>query len=159
MAMGQDLNTIVKQYRISRRGGVKELQELQERLRDVPVSLAGLQKELGWYRCDLSDTEISAEMYEPDGILLLGEFVEHEEAEAISARMVLPYPLITINTSPAHSKFFQRYRRHLGELILPEEGHPNARVLSEPSVCAVGIVFGRGNKLNYMEIILSGHPV
>lgn len=157
MANYTNLNNIVQEYKVSRKGGARELQELQNRLKEVPVSLARLGDELSKYSSDLSDTMTCAELYMPGGrLLFLDDFVSHDEADEITTNMRLPYPLITINTSPVSEDFFKLYRRRLGELIIPAHEHPNAKILSNPRDSAVGIVFKRGRKLDYIELIFRG---
>lgn len=156
MAKYTNLNNIVQEYKVSRRGGARELKLLQERLKDVPVSFARLEDQLHLYSSGLTDTITCAELHEPGGrIFLLDDCLSHDEADDITMKMRLPYTRVIINTAPIFDKekHFAYYRRRLGQLIIPADGHPNARVLSNPKINAVGVVFERGRKLEYVELI------
>jgi hypothetical protein len=157
MAKYTNLNNIVQEYKVSRKGGARELQELQKRLKDVPVSFARLEDQLHlFYSSGLTDTITCAELHEPGGrIFLLDDCLSHDEADEITIRMRLPYARVIIDHSPIlDKKVFTKYLgRRLGEFVIPAHEHPNARVLSNPKINAIGVVFERGRKLDYVELI------
>jgi len=157
--MGQyaDLNKIIQDYKVSKTGGVEELLELQKRLSDVPILLSKFEEGLKDIDCELSDLTTRVEFYDPPmRIVLLDEFVEHEEADSITEKMVLPYPTIWINGEGVSDNFYENAKDDLAKfLVLPDKRDPTARVLSAPDCGAVAIVYERDKKLHYVEMILT----
>ncbi|MFH1065105.1 MAG: hypothetical protein V1734_01205 [Nanoarchaeota archaeon] len=156
MAKYTNLNNIIQEYKVSRKGGARELQELQNRLKDVPVSFARLEDQLSLYSSNLTDAITCAELCEPAGrIFLLDDCLSHDEADEITIRMRLPYARVNVDYSPILDKtgFTKHLGYRLGQLIIPADGHPNAKILSNPKINAAGVVFGRGKKLDYIELI------
>lgn len=152
-----DLNQIVQDYKISKAGGAKELLELQKRLSNVPILFNKFEEELKeFYCCELSDLITRAEFYDPPmRIFLLDEFVEHEEADSITEKMVLPYPIIYINGEGVSDNFYEDAKRDLARLVFPDKKDSTARVLSDLRCSGAAIIYERGKNLYYLEMILT----
>ncbi len=159
MPIYTDLNQIIQEYLISRRGGLQEFQDLQERLSNVPVSLVEFEKYLredySKIQFEFSNLITRAELYNPVSSMgFLNELVEQDEADNLTEKIVKPYPLLKIDSEPMSYHFHISTMKRLGELILPDKRDPTSRVLSRRGVSAVAVVYERKNKVNYLEIIL-----
>ncbi|MBN2053194.1 hypothetical protein JW756_06850 [Candidatus Woesearchaeota archaeon] len=153
-----DLNSIVQEYTVSKNGGKKELDELTGRLSNVPVSLEKLEAMLKEnYGVDVLCFTVKAEFVQPDmRISLLDELVEnYEDADEITERMTLPYPLICLSGEFISKNFYKRVKYGFGKLIAPDARDQTARVLKKPGVGGVAVTFERDNKLEYIEIVLA----
>ncbi len=153
-----NLNQIIQKYTIE---GIKELQELQKTLSDVPVLLDEFEKYLKWeysvFQYELSDLTITAGFYNPEvKIYLLDELVNLDEADELTERMVLPYPRIIINSAPLGKDFCRITRKKLDKLILPDKRDPTSRVLTSKNTGGVAVVYERENRIHYLEMLLIG---
>lgn len=154
MTAYEDLNNIIQHYNISR-SGIPELQELQTRLSEVPVSLVQFRKYLktSFHNCELSDLAMRAELIKPESrIFLLDDLVDHDEADELTERMVHPYVRISMSGNGISKRFHASTRNKLGKLILPDKRDQTSRVLSRPDCPAVAIIYERENKIHYLEI-------
>lgn len=152
-----DLNQIIQDYKISKTGGVEEFLDLQKRLSDVPILLNKFEEGLKGIDYDISDLITRAEFYDPPTrIVLLDEFVEREEADSLTGRIVLPYPTIWINGEGVSDNFYEDAKNDLARfLVLPDKRDPTARILSAPDCGAATIIYERDKQLYYIEIILT----
>jgi hypothetical protein len=126
-------------------------------LSNVPVSLEkleGMLKEK--YDCSLAELVTRAEFVNPDmRLFLLDEFTEQEEADAITERMSLPYPLICLSGQAISKDFYKKAKYNFGGLICPDERDLTAKVLSRKGVGGAAVIFEKGKKLEYIEIVLA----
>lgn len=151
-----DLNKIIQDYKISKEGGVKELENLQEILLDVPVNLENFEKKLKSYDCEFTDMIIRAEFYNPQTRLpLLDELVDMNEADRITEQMRLPHPIIYLNGQSISGIFTLQQEGDLGKLILPDKKDITAKVISSPFANGVAIMYERNENLHYVEMILT----
>ena len=154
----EDLNKFVQAYLVSREGGARELRALQKRLSNVPVDLRKFEKELAsvMHHYEFADLTTHAELYDPQGrIGLLDELAGYDEADEITARMVLPFPVIFICGESISNRFYKDYQHKFGKLITPDKRDKTARVLSDPECNGVAVTFERDGKLHYIEMILT----
>lgn len=129
----------------------------KKRLSDVPVQLAPFQEYLDGMGCDFCDLVTMAEFVEPQiRIGLLDELLDdRDEADEITSRMVLPYPLIRICGNAISPEFFNETHGKLGRLIIPDPIYKTSRVLSNPKSSAVAVLYERNQRFKYLEIELS----
>ena len=156
--MFEDLNQFVQFYKISKKGGIREFQNLQRRLSRVPISLNPFREYMKKMNCELSDLTTRAELFDPSvKIFLLDELMtDEDEIDSLTERMVVPYPFIYINGESVSSHLYDDTKKQLGSLILPDlEGNPKARVLSNPKVNVVAVVYEIENRVHYLEIGLT----
>ena len=157
MSEDMDLTALVQEYIVSEE---KELRELKERLSDVPVSFSPFEEYLKEHKCFLDDLNIRAKFFDPQmRILLLDDMFEFEEADEITEKMALPYPIITINGLSAFDNFYRTTKKKLGKLILPDESDETAKVLHKPYSSASVILYERGDKMLYIEVHLNNNPI
>ena len=158
MAKNYDLNTFVQEYLVT---GKPNLEDLTERLENVPVSLHKLEAMLRRkYDYDLSDLWVRAELISPEmRMLLLDELTDTiEQADSITERIAMPYTSILINGEYMSRGFYRKNKNDFGSLILPNPSDPSAKVLSRKGVPGVAVMFDnkekRHGRLDYIEMIL-----
>jgi hypothetical protein len=160
MAKYYDLNKLVKTYVTS---GEKEFKELMSRLKNVPVSLVDLEKMIkAKYNEDLSDLRVTSYLESTDmRILLLDDLTDsNDEADSITGRIIMPYPVVLMSGQNIGSYFYDQNKKDFGKLLVPDARDPDAKVLSHEGVPGVAVIFkrdkkSRDKKLEYIEIVLS----
>jgi len=97
----------------------------------------------------LRHLESMAELSEED-FSLIYESVPQEEWDIIERRIASPWPTIILYGDGLEDNFYERYP--LNEVILPIGA---TRIIKHPSFNAISILFQRGSRLQYIEVMMS----
>lgn len=153
-----NLNDLVQEYKVSKKGGLMELIKLKHSLSHVPVCMDKFREYLKKkFNSDYNELSTEAKFESPgqDMYNLKGMTIK-KEAEKIEANLTSDYPVIIINGNAISKNFYDDAKKWLSRLILPaNEKDRSVTVLRASTSGVVGVVYYRGKKMHYLEMILT----